>query len=109
MMNMMNNFMSAANHPRSGSQIMSMHCPPFSRQEFWIGWGLVICARVLGFESGEKMWEKKTKTNKVKLTNEISEFEPHEFMQLHQFRQWKKAVSYSFADPECKKMTQDGK
>ena len=23
-------------------------------------------------------------------------------MQVHRFRQWKKAVSYSFADPDCK-------
>ena len=74
---------------------------PFTRHEFWIGWGLVLASQYIGQEEGERMWEKKIQkevTAKLFLTL----FNPVPFMSLNQFKEWKACVAWMYADESLK-------
>jgi hypothetical protein len=76
---------------------------PFSRKEFWIGWGLVLSARVLEFKTGMSMWKKNNGKNDEKtLTNMVDSFDPRPYMSEKRFKEWKAAVSWIYANDSIK-------
>lgn len=100
----MNKYLNQANqddYPKN-TRSLPTKVKPFTRKEFWIGWGLILSARVLNLKSGENMWKKKNKTSEVTLTNLIDAFDPRPYMTLTRFRQWKNAVSWIYADETLK-------
>ena len=75
---------------------------PFSRKELWIGWGLVLTARLLNTKCGENMWRKNDKADEKTVTNMIPAFDPRPFMSLSRFRQWKSAVAWTHSNESLK-------
>ena len=70
---------------------------PFTQQEYWIGWGLVVSCRTVGFESGEQMWLKAKPSEEVTVQNFVKPFNPAKFMTLRRFQEWKACVTHIYA------------
>jgi hypothetical protein len=90
------------NRAKSNPRHLPVAVKPFTRKEFWVGWGLVLAARVFHEKSGGNMWKKKKDNGEKSLTNLVPSFDPRPFMSEKRFAQWKSAVAWCYADDTLK-------